>query len=91
VGASGLDINELHTPVMARNLAEVEFNYSIDLLNIAFIFFLMMSDKLDKNDRDSPQLGLVGASSFPSGLRAASTRKPPEKGAQCLMARRCEV
>jgi hypothetical protein len=50
VGASGLDINELHTPVMARNLAEVEFNYSIDLLNIAFIFFLMMSDKLDKND-----------------------------------------
>jgi hypothetical protein len=49
-GASGLDSNELHTPVVARNLAEVEFNYSIDLLNIAFIFFLMMSDKLDKND-----------------------------------------
>jgi hypothetical protein len=45
VGASGLEINELHSPLMARNLAEVEFNYSIDLLNIAFILFILMSAK----------------------------------------------
>jgi hypothetical protein len=87
VGASGLDINELHTPVMARNLAEVEFNYSIDLLNIAFIFFLMMSDKLDKNARAGPQSGMGEASSFSSGLGAACRRTQPEEGAQCLMAK----